>query len=222
MQCESRAPPDLLEEDGLAHPMVDVEELEMPIGELRGDQVDDDVECAGQLCARAGDEAQGLPRVLGVERGLDWSGRARLNFELRFEGRQRHKRGRFASIFFSSGWEKAVDVDSEYAAPGAGVFMSAGLWSQSVLATFSEGSIDRVLMSSGSWLANSVKSTLQVRLKPPTPPMCGILAWRSHFESKFAGGAWSCLVPSYLTPVTVSKKSGHTHRHGQSDSWHYS
>ena len=25
VQCESQAPPDLLEEDGLAHPMVDVE-----------------------------------------------------------------------------------------------------------------------------------------------------------------------------------------------------
>ena len=35
-QCKSQAPPDLLEEDGLAHPMADVEEPEMPIGELRG------------------------------------------------------------------------------------------------------------------------------------------------------------------------------------------
>ena len=58
--------------------MADVEELEMPIGELRGDQVNDDVECAGQLRVRAGDEAQGLPRVAGVEIGLDWPGRARL------------------------------------------------------------------------------------------------------------------------------------------------
>ena len=33
-------------------------ELEMPIGELRGDQVDEYVECAGQLRVRAGDEAQ--------------------------------------------------------------------------------------------------------------------------------------------------------------------
>ena len=37
VQCESQAPPDLLGEDGLAHSIVDVEELEMPIGELRGD-----------------------------------------------------------------------------------------------------------------------------------------------------------------------------------------
>eukprot|EP00614_Pseudopedinella_elastica_P002255 CAMPEP_0172588044 /NCGR_PEP_ID=MMETSP1068-20121228/7006_1 /TAXON_ID=35684 /ORGANISM="Pseudopedinella elastica, Strain CCMP716" /LENGTH=37 /DNA_ID= /DNA_START= /DNA_END= /DNA_ORIENTATION= len=37
--------------------MSDVEELEMLIGELRGDQVSDDVECAGQLRVRAGDEA---------------------------------------------------------------------------------------------------------------------------------------------------------------------
>ncbi len=34
-------------EDGLAHPMVDVKELEVLIGELRGDQVNDGVECAG-------------------------------------------------------------------------------------------------------------------------------------------------------------------------------
>ena len=39
VQCKSQAPPDLLEEDGLAHPMVDVKELEVLIGELRGDQV---------------------------------------------------------------------------------------------------------------------------------------------------------------------------------------
>ena len=60
-QCKSQAPPDLLEDDGLAHPMVDVEELEMPIGEFRGDQVNGDVECAGQLRVRAGYEAQGVP-----------------------------------------------------------------------------------------------------------------------------------------------------------------
>ena len=59
MQFESQAPPDLLEEDGLARPVVDVEEVEMLIGELRGDPVGDDVECAGQLRARAGDEAPG-------------------------------------------------------------------------------------------------------------------------------------------------------------------
>ena len=51
VQCESQAPPDLLEEDELtlARPVVDVEELEMHIGELRGDQVDDDVECDRQI-----------------------------------------------------------------------------------------------------------------------------------------------------------------------------
>ena len=74
VQCESQAPPDLLEEDGLARPVADVEELEMPIGELRGDQVDDDVKCAGQLSVRAGDEGQDFPRVVGAELGLDWSG----------------------------------------------------------------------------------------------------------------------------------------------------
>ena len=78
VQCESEAPPDLLEEDGLARPEIDVEELEMPVGELRGDQVNDDVECAGQHRVRAGDEAQDFPRVVGVELGLDWSGRAGL------------------------------------------------------------------------------------------------------------------------------------------------
>ena len=46
VQCESQAPLGLLEEDGLARPAVDVEELEMPIGELRSDQVLNDSECA--------------------------------------------------------------------------------------------------------------------------------------------------------------------------------
>ena len=36
VQCESQAPSGLLEEDGLACPVVDVEELEMLIGELSG------------------------------------------------------------------------------------------------------------------------------------------------------------------------------------------
>ena len=78
MQCESQAPPGLLEEDGLARSVVDVEELEVLIGELRDDQIGDDVECAGQLRVRAGDEAQDLFRVLGVELGLNGAGRARL------------------------------------------------------------------------------------------------------------------------------------------------
>ena len=77
VQCEFQAPPGLLEEDGLAHPVVDVEELVMLIGELKSDQVNDDVECARQLRVRAGDEAQELLRVVGVELGLDWSRRAR-------------------------------------------------------------------------------------------------------------------------------------------------
>ena len=54
MQCASQAPPDLLEGDGLARPAVDVEEQVVLICELRGDQVDGDVECAGQLRVRAG------------------------------------------------------------------------------------------------------------------------------------------------------------------------
>ena len=58
--------------------MFDVEELEMLIGELRRDQAADDVECAGQLFARASDEVYGLLRVVDVELVLDWSGRARL------------------------------------------------------------------------------------------------------------------------------------------------
>ena len=78
VQFESQAPPDLLEEDGLARPVVDGEELVVLTGELRGDEVDDGVECVGQLRVRAGDEAQDLPQVLGVELGLDWFGRARL------------------------------------------------------------------------------------------------------------------------------------------------
>ena len=49
VQYESHAPPGLLEEDGLAHPMADAEELGMLVSELRGDQVNDELECAGQL-----------------------------------------------------------------------------------------------------------------------------------------------------------------------------
>ena len=64
-------PSDLLEGDGLARPVVGVEELEMPIGRSRGDQVGDDVECAGQLRVRACDKDHGFSRVVGVELGLD-------------------------------------------------------------------------------------------------------------------------------------------------------
>ena len=79
VQCESQAPPGLLGEDGIARPVVHVEELEMPVGdESRVDQVGDGVECAGQLCVRAGDEAHDLPRVIGDELELDWSARAGL------------------------------------------------------------------------------------------------------------------------------------------------
>ena len=78
MQCKSQAPPDLLDGDGLARPVVYVEELEVLIGELGGNQVGDDVGCARQLRVRTGDEAQGLPRDVGAELGLDWSGRTRL------------------------------------------------------------------------------------------------------------------------------------------------
>ena len=60
VQCESQVPPGLLDGKGLAHPVVDGEELGMLISELRGDQVDDDVEHAGKLRVRAGDEAKGL------------------------------------------------------------------------------------------------------------------------------------------------------------------
>ena len=51
--CQYQYPPDLLEDDGLARPWIDVEELEMPIGELRSDQADDAVKCAGHLSVRA-------------------------------------------------------------------------------------------------------------------------------------------------------------------------
>ena len=36
--CESQDPPDLLEEDGVACPVADVEDLEIAIGELGGDK----------------------------------------------------------------------------------------------------------------------------------------------------------------------------------------
>ena len=78
VHCESQVPPGLLDEDLLARPVVDIEEMRMLFGELRGDQVDDNVECAGQLRVRAGDDAHDLPRVVDVELGLDWPGRARL------------------------------------------------------------------------------------------------------------------------------------------------
>ena len=69
------ASPELLEDNALALPVVDVEEPEMLIGELKGYQVDNEVECAGQLRVCAGDEAQDLPRFVRAELGLDWSGR---------------------------------------------------------------------------------------------------------------------------------------------------
>ena len=58
---QSQAPLDLLEEDGLARPVVDAEELELLIGELGGGQSGDEVKYAGQLRVRAGDEAHELP-----------------------------------------------------------------------------------------------------------------------------------------------------------------
>ena len=78
MWFESQAPPGLLEEDGLARAVVDVKELGIIIGELKGDHIGDVVECAGQLPVRAGDKAHGHHRVAGAELVLDWSGRARL------------------------------------------------------------------------------------------------------------------------------------------------
>ena len=58
--------------------MVDVEELDVIIVELKGDQVYGGVECAKHLRVRAGDETRDLPRVVGVELGLDWPGRDRV------------------------------------------------------------------------------------------------------------------------------------------------
>ena len=77
-KCSSGRPDHLGRKNRLARPVVDVEELEMPIGNMRGDQVYDDLDCAGQPRVRAGEEAQDLPRVVGVELGLDWPVRARL------------------------------------------------------------------------------------------------------------------------------------------------
>ena len=47
----------------------DVEKMKVLISELRGDQVSDDMEYAGQLRVRSGDYANDLPRVVGVELG---------------------------------------------------------------------------------------------------------------------------------------------------------
>ena len=71
VQCESEAPPGPLGEYGPARPVADVEELKILIGELRGSHAGDDVECARQLHLRAGDEAHGLSRIVGVELELD-------------------------------------------------------------------------------------------------------------------------------------------------------
>ena len=58
--------------------MADVEQLNIFIDELRSDQDDDGSECAGKLRLLAGDETRDLPRAIGIELGLDRSGRAGL------------------------------------------------------------------------------------------------------------------------------------------------
>ena len=65
----------------------------MPVGELRGDQIGDVVECAGQHPSRAFDEPLGLPRVEGVKPVLEWSGRTGLYVELRVEELRRDEIG---------------------------------------------------------------------------------------------------------------------------------
>ena len=67
MQCESQAPPGLLEGDGLARPAADLEELGVLIGKLRSDQDGDVVEGVGQLPVQACDKACDLSRFIGVE-----------------------------------------------------------------------------------------------------------------------------------------------------------
>ena len=47
--------------------------------------------------------------------------------------------------------------------------------------------------------------------------MFEILARRSHFERRFKRKSWSCLMPPYLAPATLPKKSGHARQHGQTD-----
>ena len=47
--------------------MLDVEEMGLIIGELKGDQFGNLFKCAGQLPVRAGDEACGFPRVADTE-----------------------------------------------------------------------------------------------------------------------------------------------------------
>ena len=76
-QCKSQALSDLPERDGLARPLAHVGELGVFIGELRGDRVVNNRECAGNILERACDEARDLPRGAGVELGLDWSDRSR-------------------------------------------------------------------------------------------------------------------------------------------------
>ena len=93
VQRESQAPRDLLEEDGLACPVVDVEELGLHISELRGNHTGDAVESSRQLSLRAGDETHFLPRVAGVELRHEWPGLSRLCAELRVGGPGRSAAG---------------------------------------------------------------------------------------------------------------------------------
>ena len=58
--------------------MLDVEEMGLIIGELKGDQFGNVFKCAGQLPVRAGDEACGFPRVADTELVPDWPGRTGL------------------------------------------------------------------------------------------------------------------------------------------------
>ena len=76
VQCEPQAPPDLLKKDELANQRADVKELELLSRKPGGDEASCDVECAGQLRVRTGDEAYDILRVVGTEFGLGWSDRA--------------------------------------------------------------------------------------------------------------------------------------------------
>ena len=71
VQCKSQAPPDLLKDELLAHPVAYIEDSGVSIGVLRADQSGDGVVCARKLPVRAVEEFHGLLRVVGVELGLE-------------------------------------------------------------------------------------------------------------------------------------------------------
>ena len=129
-------------------------------------------------------EDHGLCRVVGGELGLGWPGRARPRVELSVEKPRNLAAAwlpRLTRPYLSSAtWEKAADMDPDYAVSGAWVFMSKTVRSPSILAALPGRSIgvapitrsavmtcrslrdpasaELQVSNSGSRLSNSVKA----------------------------------------------------------------